>query len=197
CPFIRSDSVSLHNFVCKWVSCRGFWITRSSFATIVLIKRRCINMANGYYLFKCNIVNSKSQSVVAMASYRSDEKLYSLRDGETKNYKDHIVEPESFILTPNNAPSWANNREILWNEVERFENRDNAQLARNVLLSLPNDMEDKHQLELTKEYVQENFVDEGMVADVSIHRDEKHNPHAHVLLTMRPFNEHGEFQKRK
>jgi hypothetical protein len=154
-------------------------------------------MANGYYLFSCEIVNRSTQSVVAMAAYRSDEKLYSMRDGETKQYKSHSVKPGSFILKPDNAPDWTLDRERLWNEVERFENRENAQLARNVLLGLPNDMTEEQQLELTKEYVQENFVDEGMVADVSIHRDEEHNPHAHILLTVRPFDEHGNWEKRK
>lgn len=154
-------------------------------------------MANGYYLFSCEVVNRSTQSVVAMAAYRSDEKLYSMRDGETKKYKNHSVKPESFILKPDNAPEWTLDREKLWNEVERFENRDNARLARNILLGLPNDMTEEQQLELTKEYVQENFVDEGMVADVSIHRDEEHNPHAHILLTVRPFDEHGNWEKRK
>lgn len=154
-------------------------------------------MGNGYYLFSASMVNKSNQSVVAMASYRSDEKLYSERDGLTKKYKDHTIKPESFILSPHNAPSWTKDREKLWNEVETYEDRDNAQLARNILLGLPNDMTNEQQLELTKEYVQEEFVDEGMVADVSIHRDDKNNPHAHILLTVREFNKNKEWEKSK
>ncbi|TCP24460.1 plasmid mobilization system relaxase [Scopulibacillus darangshiensis] len=154
-------------------------------------------MSNGYYLFSCGTVNKSAQSVVAMASYRSDEKLYSTRDGMTKSFKSHNVKPESFILSPKNAPSWTTNRERLWNEVETFEKRDNARLARSILLGLPNDLTNDQQLELTKEYVQETFVDEGMVADVSIHRDDEQNPHAHILLTVREFNEKGEWEKKK
>lgn len=154
-------------------------------------------MANGYYLFSTDNVNRSTQSVVAMSAYRSDESLYSERDGLTKKYKPHKVQPESFILKPSHAPDWTVDREKLWNEVERFENRDNARLAKTLLLALPNDFSNEQQLELTKEYVQENFVDEGMVADVSIHRDEENNPHAHILLTVREFNEKGEWEKRK
>lgn len=154
-------------------------------------------MANGYYLFNASVVNRSNQSAVAMSAYRSDETLYSERDGLTKKYKAHAVKPESFILKPSHAPDWTLNREKLWNEVERFENRENAQIARSILLGLPNDFSNEQQLELTKEYVQENFVDEGMVADVSIHRDEENNPHAHILLTVRGFNENGEWEKRK
>ncbi|MDJ0333284.1 MobA/MobL family protein [Planococcus sp. S3-L1] len=154
-------------------------------------------MANGYYLFNSTNVNRSNQSAVAMSAYRSDETLYSERDGLTKKYKSHAVKPESFILKPSHAPDWTLNREKLWNEVEKYENRENARIARSVLLGLPNDFSHEQQLELTKEYVQENFVDEGMVADVSIHRDEENNPHAHILLTVRGFNENGEWEKRK
>lgn len=154
-------------------------------------------MSSGYYLFSCNMVNRSSSSAVAMASYRSGESLYSERDGETKRFKEREIQPQSFILKPTHAPEWALDRERLWNEVERYESRENAQIARNVLIGLPNDFTEEQQLELTMEYVQENFVDEGMVADVSIHRDEKDNPHAHILLTTREFNEDGEWNKSK
>src|SRR5699024_1090785 len=43
----------------------------------------------------------------------------------------------------------------------------------------------------------ENFVDEGMVADVSIHRDDINNPHFHIMLTVRPFDENGEWGKKQ
>src|SRR5699024_1542559 len=152
---------------------------------------------NGYYLFSVGVSNSSTQSAIAMASYRSGDKLYSLRDGETKSFKKREEDPESFILKPNNAPEWTLERERLWNEVEAFENRDNAQLSRNVLIALPNDMTHEQQRKVTQEYVQNNFVDDGMVADVSIHRDDKNNPHAHIMLTVRAFDEKGDWEKRK
>lgn len=161
-----------------------------------MIGGACI-MDQGYYMFSCQIVNKGIQSAIAMAAYRSDQKLYSDEDGLTKNYKLHQVKPESFILTPHHAPEWAADRETLWNEVEAFEKHDNAQIARNVMMPLPNDMTEEQQTETAREYIQENFVDEGMVADVFIHRDEPHNPHAHVLLTVRPFDEKGHFETRK
>lgn len=154
-------------------------------------------MTNGYYNLDCRVVNNSTSSSVAMAAYRSGEKLYSERDGETKSYKEREVNPQSFILKPEHAPAWTLERERLWNEVERYENREGSQIARSLLLSLPNQFDEEQQLELTKEYVQENFVDEGMVADVSIHRDEKNNPHAHILLTMREFNQDGTWNKNK
>jgi len=132
-----------------------------------------------------------------MAAYRSGDKLYSFKDGETKSYKKREVEPESFILKPDNAPDWTLERERLWNEVEAFENRDNAQISRNILIALPNDMTHEQQRETTEKYIQNNFVDDGMVADVSIHRDDTNNPHAHIMLTVRAFDEHGNWERRK
>lgn len=152
---------------------------------------------NGYYLFSANVTNSSTQSAIAMAAYRSGNKLYSFKDGETKSYKKREVEPESFILKPDNAPDWTLERERLWNEVEAFENRDNAQISRNILIALPNDMTHEQQRETAEEYVQNNFVDDGMVADVSIHRDDINNPHAHIMLTVRAFDEHGNWERRK
>ena len=111
-------------------------------------------MANGYYLFSANTVNRSKQSAVAMSAYRSDESIYSERDGLTKKYKAHNVKPESFILKPSHAPAWTLDREKLWNEVEKFEDRENARIARSVLLGLPNDFSNEQQLEITKEYIQ-------------------------------------------
>ncbi|MGE6370583.1 MobA/MobL family protein [Planococcus kocurii] len=151
-------------------------------------------MANGYYLFSASVVERSKQSAVAMSAYRSDESLYSERDGLTKKYKAHSVKPESFILKPSHAPDWTLDREKLWNSVEKHDTTEKAQIARNVLLGLPNNFSHEQQLELTKEFVQENFIDEGMVADVSIHRDEENNPHAHILLTMREIDEEGKWK---
>lgn len=151
-----------------------------------------------YYLLSSKIINRESQSVVAAASYRSDESLYSERDGLTKKFKPHEVKPETYILTPKNAPEWANNRERLWNEVEKVEKRSKAQLAREVLVALPVQLDKHEQRKLLLDFCQSNFSDQGMVADIAIHRDKANNPHAHILLTMRPFCEDGSWdQKRK
>jgi len=145
------------------------------------------------YHFNSSIISrGKGQSAIASAAYRSGERLYSERYGKTSFYAREIP-PVSFILKPEHAPEWTLNRERLWNEVEKVEKAKNSQLAREINVALPVELNEKEQLELTKEYVQKNFVDEGMVADVSIHRDNETNPHFHVMLTMRPFNENGEW----
>ncbi|EMF45521.1 Nickase TraA [Planococcus halocryophilus Or1] len=150
-----------------------------------------------YFRLQANIISKKTQSAVASASYRSGEELYSERDDEIKSYPQREVAPISFILKPDHAPEWTLEREKLWNEVEKIEKAWNAQLAREVLIALPKELPDDAQQELVQSFVQNEFVDEGMVADVAIHRDKEHNPHAHIMLTVRPFNEDGAWGQKK
>lgn len=148
------------------------------------------------YHFSCTTISrGKGQSAIASAAYRSGERLYSERYGETKFYA-RETQPETFILKPDHAPEWCLNREYLWNGVEEVEKANNSQLAREINIALPIELSKEEQLALTKEYVQKNFVDEGMVADVFIHRDNENNPHFHVMLTMRPFDKNGNWRSK-
>ncbi|WFP20990.1 MobQ family relaxase (plasmid) [Lactiplantibacillus plantarum] len=137
-----------------------------------------------------NISAGKIRSAVASASYRSGDKLFSDKEGNTYYYA-RDVKPESFILTPKNAPDWAKDRQKLWNEVEKKDRKSNSRYAKEFNVALPVELSESEQKELLTKYVQENFVDQGMVADVAIHRDHPDNPHAHVMLTNRPFNPDG------
>lgn len=149
------------------------------------------------YHFSAQIITrSKGQSAVASASYRSGDKLLDERTGETKFYK-REVQPETMILAPSHAPEWAKDRNRLWNEVEKIERNKNSQLAREINVALPNELSPENQKELIQNYVQEQFVDRGMVADIAIHRDDKNNQHAHVMLTVRQFDENGEWGNKK
>ncbi|MCG1103746.1 MobA/MobL family protein [Staphylococcus epidermidis] len=152
-------------------------------------------MEKGYFMLRVTHINRATKNIVASASYRSDEALYSERTDEKIKFRNHIVKPESMILTPQNAPEWTKDRQRLWNEVDKVEKHNaktkNPRLAKEVLLSLPNDFDREVQTEITKDFIKSEFVDKGMVADISIHRDDMNNPHAHVLLTQRPFNSDG------
>ena len=157
-------------------------------------------MEKGYFMLRVTNINRATKNIVASASYRSDEALYSERTDEKIKFRNHTVKPESMILTPQHAPDWTKDRQRLWNEVDKVE-KDNAKtknprLAKEVLLSLPNDFDREVQTELTKDFIKSEFVDKGMVADISIHRDDMNNPHAHVLLTQRPFNADGTWGKK-
>ena len=131
----------------------------------------------------------KNKSAVAASAYRSGEKIKNEYDGVVHDFtrKGGIAHTE--ILLPQNAPQEFANRSVLWNSVEKIEKSKNSQLAREIEIALPKELDREKQIELVRNYVKENFVDVGMCADIAIHDKNDGNPHAHILLTMRPLNE--------
>ena len=102
---------------------------------------------------------------------------------------DKIIHTE--ILLPDHAPAGYTDRAVLWNEVEKIEKAKNAQLAREIEIALPCKLTSKQSISLVREYVKRHFVAAGMCADVCLHNTSGNNPHAHIMLTMRPFDEGG------
>jgi ATP-dependent exoDNAse (exonuclease V) alpha subunit len=143
------------------------------------------------YHFSNQIISRrKQQNAIASAAYRSGEKLLDERTNEIKFYK-RKVKPITHILAPSHAPEWVYNRQKLWNEVEKKEKQWNAQLAREINVALPNELTHDQQEQLAIAFCEDIFVQDGMVCDLALHRDEENNPHFHVMLTIRPFNEDG------
>ena len=148
------------------------------------------------YRFSANIIKrSNGQSSVASAAYRSGSRLVDDRTGEIHDYtrKQGVVHSE--VMSPDNTPEWMNDRTELWNAIEAVERRKDAQLSREIQLSLPHELEPDQRKELLRGFVQEQFVDRGMIADVNIHLPDnggdQRNHHAHVMLTMREMTGEG------
>jgi len=133
----------------------------------------------------------KGKSAVAAAAYRAGMIITNEYDGVTHDYsrKSGIVHTE--IMLPNHAPRDFNDRAGLWNSVEAIEKAKNAQLTREVEVALPIELTREQSISLVQEYVKRNFVDKGMCADICIHDSGDGNPHAHILLTVRPLNMDG------
>lgn len=146
------------------------------------------------------ISRAKGQSSVASAAYRSACRMTDERTGELHDYtrKHGVVHSE--ILAPDNAPDWMRDRAQLWNSVEKVERRKDAQLSREIQLSLPHELDAAQRLDLTRRFVKEQFIAKGMIADINIHGPGKsgddRNHHAHVMLTMRELMGEG-FAKKK
>ena len=94
-------------------------------------------------------------------------------------------------MLPENAPPEYADRAVLWNTVEMSEKNSNAQLAHEVEVSLPRELTLEQSLSLVCDFVKHTFVEKGMCADVCVHDKGDGNPHAHIMLTLRPFNEYG------
>jgi len=151
------------------------------------------------YHFSAQVISrSQGRSSVASAAYRSAEKLMDERTGLTHDFtkKSDVIEKD--ILLPKDAPDWMSNREKLWNGVELAEKRKDAQLTREINIALPRELSPEQNWDLLKSFVQKEFVDRGMVADVAFHRGHKggeDQPHGHVMLTMREVTAEGFGQK--
>ncbi len=144
------------------------------------------------YYFNASVVSrSAGRSATASAAYRAAERIIDLRTGEIHDYRQKKGVDETLILAPNNAPDWVGDRSLLWNEVELVERRRNSQVAREIKLTIPLELDRTQQIELVKEFATEQFVSKGMVADLSFHELDSHNPHAHIMLTMREIDEQG------
>ena len=145
------------------------------------------------YHFSAKIISrSNGKSAVASAAYRSGSKLIDFEDGTIKNYKRKTEVAHSEILLPANAPREYADRETLWNEVQKIEKNSNAQLAREIEIALPVELSVEDNIELVKQYCQNQFVNKGMIADVNVH-NKAGNPHAHIMLTMRALSEQGKW----
>ena len=151
-------------------------------------------MADSFH-FSVNIISrGKGKSAVASSAYISGEKIKNEWDGITHDYtkKQGVISKEIFL--PDHAPEEYKDRKTLWNSVELFEKNSNAQLARNFIISLPKELSIEENKKMIEEYVQNNFVKEGMIVDLAIHdesREGNQNIHAHIMTIVRPINEDG------
>lgn len=153
------------------------------------------------YHCTCKIISrGQGRSAVGAAAYRSGEKLYNEYDGIEHDYtkKGGVVYSE--IMLCENAPKEYQDRQTLWNAVEQIEKSSKAQLAREYEVALPVELSREEQIKLVRDFAKENFVDNGMCVDFSIHDKEDGNPHAHIMLTTRPIekdNSWGVKQKKE
>lgn len=143
------------------------------------------------------ISRGKSKSAVASAAYISCEKIKNEWDGVTHDYHNKKGLLHSEIFLPENIPKEFQNRSFLWNSVELNEKASNAQLARNFIIALPKELSFEENKKLVIDFIQENFVSKGMIADLAIHDESNEgnkNIHAHIMTTLRPINEKGQWQ---
>ena len=131
---------------------------------------------------------------MAAAAYMSCSKIYNDYDGITHDYtrKQGLVWEQIFL--PDNAPrEWAD-RSVLWNAVEASEKSKDSRLARELIVALPKEVSAETNQRLLTDFVQQECVAKGMCAHVCYHDTDGHNPHAHIMLTVRPLNKNGTWQ---
>ena len=149
-----------------------------------------------FHFHVTQIKRSAGQSAVAAAAYRAGEKLHSTYYGEDSDYtrKGGVICSE--ILLPSHAPSEYADRETLWNAVEKAERGKKAQLAYSFDIALQNEFSMQENIDLARQFLLDNFVNRGMVADFAVHQPDKEdggisNPHFHVMCPIRPIELDG------
>ena len=147
-----------------------------------------------YHLEAKVVGRGAGRSAVAASAYLSCSRLYNDYDGIQHDYtkKQGLVWQEVFL--PEYAPQEWQDREKLWNAVEEVETAKDSRLAREFVVALPIELSREQQIELLQDFIREQFVSDGMCADTAIHDTDGHNPHAHILLTVRPLDERGKWQ---
>ena len=147
-----------------------------------------------YHLEAKVVSRGTGRSAVAASAYLSCSRLYNDYDGIQHDYtrKQGLVWQQVFL--PEYAPQEWQDREKLWNAVEEVETAKDSRLAREFVVALPIELNREEQIELLQEFVREQFVADGMCADAAIHDTDGHNPHTHILLTVRPLDERGKWQ---
>ena len=147
-----------------------------------------------YHLEAKVVSRGAGRSAAAAAAYLSCSRIYNDYDGIQHDYtrKQGLVWQQVF-LPPQAPPEWQD-REKLWNAVEAAEKAKDSRLARELVVALPIELNQEQQISLIEEFIQEQFVADGMCADAAIHDTDGHNPHAHILLTVRPLDKKGQWQ---
>ncbi|MCR5778060.1 MAG: MobA/MobL family protein [Lachnospiraceae bacterium] len=150
-------------------------------------------------IYHCSIKiisRSGGRSAIASAAYRAGERLKNYETGITHDFtnKGGVIMNE--IILPESAPKEYAEREVLWNEVQKIEKRSDAQLAREVEVALPKEMTREEQIECVRDYIKENFVSRGMIADWALHDKNDGNPHAHIMLTLRGVEKDGQWSQK-
>ncbi len=149
-----------------------------------------------YHLEAKVISRGIGRSAVAASAYMSCSRLYNDYDGVQHDYtRKHRLVYEQVLLPPQAPPEWKD-RSVLWNAVEEAEKSKDSRLAREFVVALPVELSKEQNISLISEYVKENFVADGMCADFCIHDTDGHNPHAHIMLTVRPLDKNGKWQSK-
>uniref|UniRef100_UPI0040475B06 MobQ family relaxase n=1 Tax=Yoonia sp. TaxID=2212373 RepID=UPI0040475B06 len=148
------------------------------------------------YHFSAKMISrSTGRSAVAAAAYRTAERIEDHRQGLEHDYSNRTGVLSSEILVPEGTPDSLRDRATLWNAVEAVERRKDAQLAREVTVALPHELDDAQRGDLVRSFVQSAFVDRGMIADVALHapgkEGDQRNHHAHIMLTTRTIGADG------
>ena len=144
------------------------------------------------------VKRSEGMSSCSKAAYHNRSRITDDRTGNTYDFSHRTDLSHHQILAPVSTPSHIiESSTTLWNEVERVERQKDGQTARYFDVAIPCELNNEEKIKLVVEYCQKNFVDKGMIADIAFHELDVKNPHAHVMLTLKPITAQGFTKKER
>ena len=148
-----------------------------------------------YHLSVKTIKRSAGRTATAAAAYRVGERIECQREGRIHDYTRKQGIEETFIVAPEHAPAWAQDRSALWNAAEASETRRNSVTAREWELALPSEISAEDRSQITRKFAEELVSRYGVAVDVAIHaphrEGDQRNHHAHVLTSTRKLEAEG------
>ncbi len=139
---------------------------------------------------------TQNKNAVALASYRSGEKL---KDNKTKEIHNQRKSHKSKVMH-SEIIGWNGSRSDLWNASEKADKRKDAVTSREMMFALPHEITHKERVEICRKFGKIINKRYGCAVDSSIHapdkKGDKRNYHAHILITTRAV-ENGIFSKKK
>ncbi len=156
---------------------------------------------------RAQVINrGAGRSIVSAAAYRHRARMMDDQAGTSFSYRRGAAElKHEELALPDQVPAWlrtaidgktvAAASEVLWNAVDAFETRADAQLARELIIALPEELTRAENIALVREFARDNLTSKGMIADWVYH-DMQGNPHIHLMMTLRPLTEEGFGQKK-
>ena len=145
-----------------------------------------------FHLSFSMLKRSAGKSSCYLAAYNARGRIEDVRTGDVYDYSYRSDLFHHCILAPEHTPfNIIENSAVLWNEIEKVEKRKDAQLSRYFDIAIPVELDNDAKIALVKNYCKRNFVSKGMIADISFHDLDGHNPHAHIMLTLREITPQG------
>lgn len=155
---------------------------------------RLTGMAS-YHLSVKTVKRSAGRTATASAAYRAGERIHCAREGREHDYTRKQGIEETFIVAPDDAPDWAQDRSALWNAAEAGESRRNSVTAREWEVALPAELSAEARSQIARDFAQVLVDRYGVAADVAVHaphrEGDQRNHHAHILTTTRVMGEDG------
>lgn len=140
-----------------------------------------------------NIGKTNNKSAIAASAYRSGTKMYDAIKDKMYNYSNKKEVVYDAIMLPEYAPQKYQDRQTLWEDVQNNETASDARYCKDIMIAIPRNLTQKQRVELVNQFLFANFVSKGYACQISIHDKGDGNPHAHVLVSARPFNKNGQW----